>query len=206
MLGCTDDDLKILLAKNFIIPFENGVCVIKHWLIHNYIQKDRYKPTVYGDLKGQLTIKDNKVYTLDTLCIQDGNKTDTQVRLGKVRQDKDISPIGFDEFWIVYDKKVGKPNAQKEWLKANIDENLLKTIIEQAKKYAQAVEKKFRKDPERWIKYRGWEDEIVIKTQDKPAQRWDSTLEGVMAKGRELGILPKPGETEGQYRERVRQG
>ena len=45
-----------------------------------------------------------------------------------------------------------------------------------------------------------------VKTQDKPSQRWDATLDGVMAKGRELGILPKPGETEGQYRERVKQG
>jgi uncharacterized protein YdaU (DUF1376 family) len=45
-----------------------------------------------------------------------------------------------------------------------------------------------------------------LKTQDKPMQKWDSTLEGVMNKGKELGILPKPGETEGQYRERVKQG
>lgn len=45
-----------------------------------------------------------------------------------------------------------------------------------------------------------------LKTQDRPNQRWDATLEGVMNKGRELGILPKPGETEGQYRERVKQG
>ena len=51
-----------------------------------------------------------------------------------------------------------------------------------------------------------WVQQETLKTIDKPAQRWDSTLEGVMAKGRELGILPKPGETEGQYRERVRQG
>ena len=60
---------------------------------------------------------------------------------------------------------------------------------------------------------RGWggfkQEWLVVeslKTQDKPNQRWDATLEGVMAKGRELGILPKPGETEGQYRERVKQG
>lgn len=45
-----------------------------------------------------------------------------------------------------------------------------------------------------------------MRTVDKPTQRWDATLEGVMAKGKELGILPKPGETEGQYRERVKQG
>lgn len=71
-------------------------------------------------------------------------------------------PIGFDEFWNVYDKKVGKPNAQKAWAKAKIDEDLLKTVLEQAKKYAVATDKQFRKDPERWIKYRGWEDEIIV--------------------------------------------
>ena len=49
-----------------------------------------------------------------------------------------------------------------------------------------------------------WLQIEAVKTIDKPAQRWDATLEGVMAKGRELGILPKPGETEGQYRERVK--
>ena len=46
MIGASDDDLKVLIAKKFIIPFESGVVVIKHWKIHNYIQKDRYKPTV----------------------------------------------------------------------------------------------------------------------------------------------------------------
>ena len=75
--------------------------------------------------------------------------------------------IGFDDFWNVYDKKIGKPKAQKEWARAKIDGNLLKTVLEQAKKYAQTTEKKFRKDPERWIKYRGWEDEIIVIDQSK---------------------------------------
>ena len=77
------------------------------------------------------------------------------------KQIKTIAPIGFDLFWDAYDKKVGKPNALKEWAKAKIDENLLKVVVEQAKKCAQSVEKQFRKDPERWIKYKGWEDEII---------------------------------------------
>jgi uncharacterized protein YdaU (DUF1376 family) len=78
-----------------------------------------------------------------------------------INQESNTKPIGFDEFWNVYDKKIGKPNAQKAWSKAKIDENLLKTVLEQAKKYAVTTEKQFRKDPERWIKYRGWEDEII---------------------------------------------
>ena len=45
MTGNKDDDLKILFAKQYLIPFESGVVVIKHWKIHNYIQKDRYHPS-----------------------------------------------------------------------------------------------------------------------------------------------------------------
>lgn len=86
-IGASDDDLKLLAVKNFIIPFESGVVVIKHWKIHNYIQSDRYKPTVYEDEKSMITTKNNKAYTL---CIQDVSNVDTQVRLGKDSLGKDI--------------------------------------------------------------------------------------------------------------------
>lgn len=82
MIGCAEDDLKLLIAKNFIIPFESGIVVIKHWKIHNYIQKDRYKETVYQEEKSLLQIKENNSYTV---CIPDGYNTDTQDRLGKDR-------------------------------------------------------------------------------------------------------------------------
>ena len=88
VVGCSDDDLKLLAAKNFIIPFASGVVVIKHWRLHNYIQKDRYKPTVYVDEMDQLKQKTNGVYTLDTECIQDVSSLETQVRLGKDSIDK----------------------------------------------------------------------------------------------------------------------
>lgn len=89
MIGAGDDDAKILLAKRFIIHFDSGVVVIKHWRIHNYIQKDRYKPTVYQEEKAQLSQKDNGAYTLDTGCIQDGYSLETQDRLVK-----DIGSLG----------------------------------------------------------------------------------------------------------------
>ena len=88
MIGASDDDLKVLIAKKFLIPFESGIVVIKHWYIHNYIQSDRKKETVYIDEKNMLEIKENKAYTLvdngmDTPCIQDVYKMDSQVRIGK---------------------------------------------------------------------------------------------------------------------------
>ena len=80
--GANDDDLKVLLGKRFLLAFEGGVVVIKHWLIHNLIQKDRYHPTRFQDQKKLLLIKDNKAYTELSNPV---NKMLTEVRLGKVR-------------------------------------------------------------------------------------------------------------------------
>lgn len=62
-VGASDDDCKLLVMKRFILTFESGVIVIKHWRIHNYIQKDRYKETVYTKEKSKLYINQNNVYT-----------------------------------------------------------------------------------------------------------------------------------------------
>ena len=91
MIGASDDDCKLLIMKRFIIPFESGIVVIKHWKIHNYIQKDRYNPTLYQEEKDQLTLNGNKAYTeKNNGCIQNVYNTDTQVRLGKVNLELEI--------------------------------------------------------------------------------------------------------------------
>ena len=63
MIGCGEDDLKLLIAKKFLLTFESGVVVIKHWLIHNTIRKDRKTPTNYQDEYNQLVEKENGSYT-----------------------------------------------------------------------------------------------------------------------------------------------
>ena len=94
MIGASDDDMKVLLTKRFILPFESGVVVIKHWKIHNYIRNDRYKPTIYAEEKSLLAVKENGAYTeAEPLGIPDGNQVtyqmETQVRLGKDRLGKE---------------------------------------------------------------------------------------------------------------------
>ncbi len=105
MIRCNDDDLKLLIAKRFLINFESGVVVIKHWKIHNYIQTDRYKETMYKEEKALLSVKSNKSYTIDVptgedSCIQNGYSLETQVRLGKDRLEielgKDSNSISKD--------------------------------------------------------------------------------------------------------------
>jgi len=78
--GASVDDLNLLMAKRFILAFASGVIVIKHWRIHNYIQKDRYKESKYLEEKASLTVDQNGAYTE---CIQDVSALDTQDRLGK---------------------------------------------------------------------------------------------------------------------------
>lgn len=93
MIGAKDDDMKVLTAKQFVIPFESGVVVIKDWKIHNYIQNDRYKPSTLPE-RDLLNIQKDKTYTLkndvsrmDTECIQ--TVSIGKDRLGKVRLGKD---------------------------------------------------------------------------------------------------------------------
>lgn len=62
--GATEDDMKVLIAKKFIIPFESGVIVIKHWRINNYLRNDRYHETTYLDEKAELDIDQNGAYTM----------------------------------------------------------------------------------------------------------------------------------------------
>jgi hypothetical protein len=85
IVNSSDDDIKVLFSKRFIIGFETGIIVIKHWKIHNYIAKDRYKETVYLDEKNKLITKENGVYTE---CIQNEGEMLTQIRLDKISIDK----------------------------------------------------------------------------------------------------------------------
>lgn len=97
MIGCNDDDMKLLFVKQYIIGFESGVIVIKHWKIHNYIRSDRYSSTLYASEKRMLALSEENEYQIAEDVIPDvipiGNQMsyqrDTQVRLGKDSIGKD---------------------------------------------------------------------------------------------------------------------
>ncbi|MEE0266285.1 MAG: hypothetical protein UD936_11740 [Acutalibacteraceae bacterium] len=90
MINASEDDLKLLIAKDYIIPFETGIIVIKHWKIHNYIRSDRYKPSIFKE-KELVKVDSQSIYqpidSMDTNGIPTDNQTvyqmDTQDRLGK---------------------------------------------------------------------------------------------------------------------------
>ena len=115
-IGCMADDIKILEGKRFILGFESGVIVIKHWAIHNLIRSDRYTMTTYTKEKAMLTQNSNKSYTLDKGLIENvipsDNQMDPQVSIGKVS-------IG--KYSIV--KDIDKtPTKSKRFVKPTIEE------------------------------------------------------------------------------------
>ena len=143
MSGATDDDMKLLIAKRFVLTFESGVVVIKHWRIHNLIQKDRYKETKYLEEKSMLALDENNAYTeaVSTMypeCIQPVSNPEPQVRLGKVSKGK--SRIGED----MEEAAPPKPSRHKYGMYENVlftDEEYQKLTEEFPHDYTERIER-----------------------------------------------------------------
>lgn len=85
--GASDDDMKLLITKKFVLIFDSGVIVIKHWRINNYLRNDRYTETKYGDEKATLSQDENGAYTQHG--IPPGIPSNGIPSIGKDRLDKD---------------------------------------------------------------------------------------------------------------------
>lgn len=138
LVGSQEDDYKVLIAKRFILPFKSGICVIKHWLIHNYIQKDRYLPTTHLEEKNLLEIKENGAYTE---CIQDVSSLDTQVRLGKDRLELGKVSIEKEVYGEFKNVKLSKEEYEK--LIINFGEKNALFLIEELSGYIASKRKNY---------------------------------------------------------------
>jgi hypothetical protein len=186
MIGAGDDDLKLLLAKEFIIPFESGVVVIKDWKVHNYIRKDRYDETVYKEEKRQLTENENGQYEVGRPMV---DQMDTQVRLGKVRlgkvnkdieqEQKAISSASadgeyqneFESIWKIYPNKKGKQQALKAYKKSRKNGTDRQSIESGVNQYAEYVKKnrieiQFQKHGSTFFTQEAWADEYDVGDQN----------------------------------------
>jgi hypothetical protein len=160
--GFAEDDFKVLLAKRFLLRFENGVVVIKHWLIHNTIRHDRYCETTYLKEKETLKIKENKAYTEDWQ--PNGNQLATQ---DKIREDKikEDNKLDFSLFWTAYGKKKDKPTCESKWGKLSLDEQT--AVLDYIPKYLATIkDKQYQKYPATFLNNRSWENDIDEKEID----------------------------------------
>lgn len=183
MIGSSDDDLKLLLTKNFIFAFESGVVVIKDWKIHNYIRKDTYNTTIYGDEKEQLAQDENGSYTLSPRAVDEPSP---QVRLGKDRLGKDNNIYSssddepsalendFEIIWKDYPNKTGKKQAfnhYKSWRKKS-KENTNDYLMNKLAMYKKHLALNSWKKPmngSTWFNGR-FDDELDMSVQSKTKQ------------------------------------
>lgn len=152
LVGCGEDDLRVLIAKRFLIPFDSGIVVIKHWRIHNYLRNDRYKETTYTDEKAMLTVKENGAYSL-----MDTNGIPVGIPDGIPVVDAGKDSIG--------KYSLGKDNKEKG------EKRFAPPSIEEVTAYCQ--ERKNNVDPEAFIDFyasKGW------KVGSQPMKDWKAAI------------------------------
>lgn len=165
--GASNDDMNVLIMRKFVIPFDSGVVVIRHWKIHNYIQNDRFKPTQFIEEKSQLSEKNGVVSKLDTECIQAGYKMDTQDRL-EIEIGKSKSK----------DSSIAHPEVSGESPNPKKPRSFIPPTLEQVEAYVK--ETGMNVDPEQFFTYfttpndagQTWIDSL-----GKPVRNWKQKMQ-----------------------------
>lgn len=155
LVNCSNDDLKLLIAKGFIIPFDSGIIAIRHWKLNNDLKKDRYTPTIYLNEKSTLKVNKNKVYSidrnnLDTKWIQNGNNLDTQYSIDKNSIDKNskeyiVQKQEENQEQIQEQKQVKKEKKPKETHNSIIENYTINEDLREALKSFVEMRKELKK-------------------------------------------------------------
>ena len=190
MIGASNDDVNILIARKFVIPFDSGVVVIKHWRINNYLRNDRYTETKYLEEKSTLDVDKNGSYTMkNNAGIPHGIPTVStgKDRLGKDSIGKYINTIScnenseievldqkemwFESFWEIYPKHQDKKKAKQKFLKACTNEKEYKAIMDGLRNVLPVWAKKDTKYipmPTTWLNGERWNDEVDLHMEELP--------------------------------------
>lgn len=188
MVNCSEDDMRILIMKQFLIPFNSGIVVIKHWKIHNYIRNDRYKPTIYQEEKKLLEENDNKEYKLG---IPDGYQRETQYSIGKYSIVKDSIEKNnnnaqrrkeleeeFEQLWEMYPRKQGKKKALDCYISARTSKDPV--TFEKAKQgisnyifyiKESGLDPKYIKHGSTWFNQQSWNDDYTVYKKEEKQTR-----------------------------------
>lgn len=165
ILGSSEDDLKILLAKKFLLKFENGIFVIKHWRINNQIRKDRYRESKYIREKELLFIRENGSYSFNqenALPLPRGYYSIEQLDLEFGNQ---VATNGCRSIGKV---SIGKVSIDKI---SNTQTKFVKPTPEEIKSYC--LERKNKVDPDRFYDFyesKGW------KVGKNPMKDWKACI------------------------------
>ncbi len=164
-----EDDLKLLIAKGYAIPCENGVIFIRHWTENNWLDTRRIKPTMY-QLEKQKMLENTELIPLLTECLAPAKQllSQSSIEQSRVEQSRiEKNNINYSdpflEFYKLYPRKVGKLGAFKKWetiIKKVDYKNIIKGLQNQLDANMFSDQEKYIKHPEVWLNKGCWEDEI----------------------------------------------
>lgn len=198
-IGASMDDMNILIAKKFVIVFESGVIVIKHWRVNNYLRNDRYKETKYKDEKNLLTVGEDGIYhkvagipTVDQ-CDTSGIPNITEHSIAEhsiTKQNREEAEERFDVFWDKYPRKTDKKKAKAVFLRINPNEELFNTMLsaldEQIK--SDQWERGFIPYPTTWLNGERWNDAVSKAPQASPTKKYGDYLQREPVKNDRFGL------------------
>ena len=175
------------IAQNLHNSVQNAqvlcnIYLIAHWNLCNSVRKDCYTQSSHFHLLDDFVLQSNKIYIRSNVqpnlfnpseIAQDfvqRNETVPQIRLDKIRLDKNICATQFAQFWKLYPKKINKKRAEDEWMRANITPELFERIMKHLEARIKTSWIKNNKAyvvyPERFIKYEKWEDDLSAYEED----------------------------------------
>ena len=184
-IGASEDDMKLLIAKRFILTFDKGIIVIKHWRMHNLLRKDRYTETQYIEEKDTLMLQKDGSYTekplelpMATTWQPNGNQTATQYSIGKDSTElgkdsidntppappSDTVSHEFEELWYIYPRKEGKKAALASYQRAKKKGVTYEDVHAGILNYldyikAKKIEPQYIKQGSTWFNGEHWNDE-----------------------------------------------
>jgi len=184
IIGANEDDLKILIAKGFVIVFEQGIIVITHWKINNFIRKDRYKPTLYENEVQSLSQTKNGMYIKEVGChLVDRRLTSGQPSIDKGRLDKvsiDKGRVEQDTPFSFYGEYKNIRLTEEEYRK--LKEKLqghTDMMIEKLSRYIKSTEKTYQ---DHYVTILNWYEQDKEKlTQKKDSSKSIPTYEDSMS-------------------------
>ena len=209
MIGASEGDMQMLIAKRFLLVIENNLIVIKHWWMHNYLRKDRFHQSQYHEELQALGLKENGAYTevenllietsrcdgnqLATSGVQNGNQLATEVKdiVKDIDKDNINNTINFehefDQLWAIYPRKQGKKRAFEAYKRARKNGIEYEAIKKGINAYVRYIQK--TKTPTQYIKQgstffaqAAWQDDWFGDVQDMRIQKAeeDHELDGIL--------------------------
>lgn len=190
MVRATDDDMKLLIAKQFLIPFDTGVLVIRHWKVHNAIRKDMYKPTMCLAEKAFVDTDDTGVYQVRNEPVTDtARECIENVTLDKNRLDKDrlinnneqlereSVKERFEYLWDLYPNKKGKKRAYEAFqraVKKGVSVDQIRDGIKAYNKYIKesGIEQRYVKQGSTFFMQESWNDDWTP-TKEQPKNKFN---------------------------------